>query len=172
MFTDLKLISMLLQELLTNDWDKQAIIFLKDVPFVQLKALVSYMYKGEVSISEDQLDGLLSTAESLKIKGLTDRDCRMNSTEQRNSDELAESLRLNQIGPGMGMAETSCEPTSPDPCEVTATLVSQAAVPGLQNTGLSMPLFTTTPQAPMNQTLHQPLFANPMTTQVNLVVKS
>lgn len=150
-----QLLFALLQELLTNDWDKQAIIFLKDVPFTQLKALVNYMYKGEVSIAEDQLDGLLSTAESLKIKGLTDSDRRMNSTEQRTNDELAESLRLNQIGPGL--TETSCEP--PDACDVT--LVGQNTV--MQNS-ISMPLFTTTP-AQLNQ-LHQPLFANQITTQV------
>jgi len=49
--------------------DKQAIIFLKDVKFLDLKALVEYMYRGEVNVAQDQLSTFLSTAEALKIKG-------------------------------------------------------------------------------------------------------
>ena len=44
-------------------------VFLKDVQFVDLKALVDYMYKGEVNVTQDQLAAFLSTAEALQIKG-------------------------------------------------------------------------------------------------------
>ncbi|XP_073976672.1 uncharacterized protein isoform X2 [Rhodnius prolixus] len=53
--------------------DKSPIIFLKDVKFLELKAMLDYMYKGEVNISQDQLDSFLKTAEALQIKGLTDQ---------------------------------------------------------------------------------------------------
>lgn len=54
--------------------DKHAIVFLKDVFFHDLKALVHYMYKGEVQINEDQLNSFLHTAKSLGIRGLMGND--------------------------------------------------------------------------------------------------
>ncbi|XP_057378412.1 protein tramtrack, alpha isoform-like isoform X1 [Daphnia carinata] len=61
------------EELLSQLPDKQAVIFLKDVEFADLKALVDYMYRGEVNVSQDRLEIFLQTADSLKIKGLVDQ---------------------------------------------------------------------------------------------------
>lgn len=61
------------EELLSQLPDKQAVIFLKDVKFADLKALVDYMYRGEVNVSQDRLEIFLQTADSLKIKGLVDQ---------------------------------------------------------------------------------------------------
>ena len=58
-----------LQDLLSQQTDKQSIIFLKDVTFVALRAIVDYMYRGEANISEDQLLSFLQTTEALKIRG-------------------------------------------------------------------------------------------------------
>ncbi len=55
--------------MLCTQIDKQAVIFLKDVRFADLKALVDYMYRGEVYVVQDQLSTFLATAEALKIKG-------------------------------------------------------------------------------------------------------
>ena len=49
-------------------------VFLKDVKFDHLQALVDYMYRGEVNVSQDQLAAFLNTAEALMIKGLADGD--------------------------------------------------------------------------------------------------
>lgn len=40
--------------------------------FQELRAMMDYMYRGEVNISQDQLAALLKAAESLQIKGLSD----------------------------------------------------------------------------------------------------
>lgn len=45
---------------------------MKDVKFQELRAMMDYMYRGEVNISQDQLAALLKAAESLQIKGLSD----------------------------------------------------------------------------------------------------
>ena len=38
--------------------------------YTDLKALVDYMYKGEVNVAQDQLPRFLAAAEILKIKGI------------------------------------------------------------------------------------------------------
>ncbi|XP_046638170.1 protein tramtrack, beta isoform-like isoform X2 [Daphnia pulicaria] len=58
------------EEMLSKQVDKQAFIFLKDVSFQDLRALVDYMYKGEVNVAQEQLASFLQTAEALDIKGL------------------------------------------------------------------------------------------------------
>lgn len=61
-----------LQTLLSQQYDKHPIFILKDVKFQELRAMMDYMYRGEVNISQDQLAALLKAAESLQIKGLSD----------------------------------------------------------------------------------------------------
>ena len=59
-----------LQEALSNHVNKHAFIFLNNVAFEDLRALVDYMYKGEVNVSQEQLPRFLATAEALRIKGI------------------------------------------------------------------------------------------------------
>lgn len=51
---------------------KHPVVILKDIRYVDLKALVEFMYKGEVNVVQEQLPSLLKTAEALKIKGLAE----------------------------------------------------------------------------------------------------
>lgn len=48
------------------------IVVLKDVKFSEIKALLEYMYRGEVNVAQDQLAGLLKVAQVLKVKGLAE----------------------------------------------------------------------------------------------------
>lgn len=58
------------QDLLSQQSDKQAVVFLKDVKFSDLKGIVDFMYKGQVNVSQLQLESFLQTAEALQIKGI------------------------------------------------------------------------------------------------------
>lgn len=64
--------NILFQSVLSQQYDKHPIIILKDVKYAELRAMMDYMYRGEVNISQDQLAALLKAAESLQIKGLSD----------------------------------------------------------------------------------------------------
>ncbi len=55
---------------MSQQLDKHAVVFMKDVRYTDLKALVDFMYKGEVNISQYQLESFLQTAEALQIKGI------------------------------------------------------------------------------------------------------
>nr|CAD7260649.1 unnamed protein product [Timema shepardi] len=47
------------------------IIFMRDVKLVEMKALLSFMYRGEACVSQEEVEGVLRTADALGISGLT-----------------------------------------------------------------------------------------------------
>ena len=51
---------------------KHPIIVLKDVPFKYMKLLLIFMYRGEVAVPQEDLSGLLKTARSLQVRGLSE----------------------------------------------------------------------------------------------------
>eukprot|EP00090_Calanus_glacialis_P014224 TRINITY_DN2295_c0_g1_i1.p1 TRINITY_DN2295_c0_g1~~TRINITY_DN2295_c0_g1_i1.p1 ORF type:complete len:517 (+),score=122.96 TRINITY_DN2295_c0_g1_i1:220-1770(+) len=62
------------QNLFMENTCKHPIVFLKDITFNQIRALLDYMYHGEVSVQEEELPALLKIAEALKVKGLVEAD--------------------------------------------------------------------------------------------------
>ncbi|XP_063605870.1 protein bric-a-brac 1-like isoform X1 [Penaeus indicus] len=62
---------------------KHPIVFLKDVKGQELEALIEFIYKGEVSVSQSELASLISTAENLKIKGLAEPERPTEKTVKR-----------------------------------------------------------------------------------------
>ncbi|XP_063696278.1 protein tramtrack, alpha isoform-like isoform X2 [Culicoides brevitarsis] len=60
------------QQIFTNHPEKHPIVILKDVPFADMKCLLDFMYRGEVSVDQERLTAFLRVAESLRIKGLTE----------------------------------------------------------------------------------------------------
>ncbi|XP_076300331.1 uncharacterized protein LOC143218774 [Lasioglossum baleicum] len=83
---------------------KHPIVVLKDVKYSEIKAILEYMYRGEVNVAQEQLAGLLKVAEVLKVKGLVEEN---GSSSQGRREEV----------------ETS---TSPPPAISTSTTSSAA----------------------------------------------
>merc|ERR1712038_54562 len=58
--------------LLNSRPDKHPIVYFKDVNPKHLEQLLSYMYRGEINVLQDDLGPLIETARGLQIKGLAD----------------------------------------------------------------------------------------------------
>lgn len=51
---------------------KHPVVIIKDVKWDELKALVEFMYRGEINVAQEQLRPLLNLAQMFQIRGLTD----------------------------------------------------------------------------------------------------
>ncbi|XP_012228690.1 protein tramtrack, beta isoform isoform X5 [Linepithema humile] len=98
------------QALFVGHPDKHPIVILKDVPYVDMRSLLDFMYRGEVSVDQDRLTAFLRVAESLRIKGLTEVNEDKCDLPSITSSLLGGSQnavappppslhRINQIGP-------------------------------------------------------------------------
>ncbi|RXG68534.1 Longitudinals lacking protein-like [Armadillidium vulgare] len=69
---------------------KHPIIVLKDISSKDIELLLSYMYGGEVRVSQIDLPSLIKAAEALKVKGLAVPDdlpaSKDSSSKKRSSD--------------------------------------------------------------------------------------
>ncbi|XP_042243514.1 protein abrupt-like isoform X3 [Homarus americanus] len=79
------------RNLLKQNPCQHPIIILRDVAYVDMSALLSFVYQGEVYVSQDRLTTFLRTAEMLHIKGLTEQN-------QQQSHIAAHQLQRDQGG--------------------------------------------------------------------------
>ena len=107
------------QSMLYGTPDRHPIVFLRDVRYHEMKALLEFMYRGEVSVDQDNLTSLLKVAEGLKIKGLA--DVNEQKQQQQAQAAMAGLLTLQQspahpLFPGMmSPSNNSKRPASPNP---------------------------------------------------------
>lgn len=73
--------------LLENPCKHPTIIMPQDVCFSDLKFIIEFVYKGEIDVSQAELQSLLKTADQLKIKGL----CEVSDDKENNSAKGRES---------------------------------------------------------------------------------
>lgn len=82
--------------------NKHPIVFLKDVSPNEVKALLDFMYKGEVNVSQNLLPAFLKTAESLQIRGLSDSNNSLNSQNEEREMENRPPTRRERDVPRQG----------------------------------------------------------------------
>jgi len=65
------------------------VIYLKDVDSTHLQLLLSYMYRGEVDVADNQLAEFLKTASGLQIKGLSESEGQEGQPKSRAPDRVS-----------------------------------------------------------------------------------
>ena len=92
-------------------------IVLKDVRFIELKALLNYMYRGEVNISQDYLSQLIKTAENLQIRGLADSGTIRKKSPNKDEEEspVHKKPKKNRRQSGQSGSSASVVSVEPEP---------------------------------------------------------
>ncbi|KAH8356045.1 hypothetical protein KR200_008648 [Drosophila serrata] len=102
--------------LFINHPEKHPIVILKDVPYSDMKSLLDFMYRGEVSVDQERLTAFLRVAESLRIKGLT----------EVNDDKPSPATGAGAgAAAGTGAAGSESTPTPPQLQRIQPYLVPQ-----------------------------------------------
>ena len=63
--------SLFFRNILRRNPHQHPLLYLKGVKCVDLESILNFMYHGEVSIAQEQLNSFLAVAEDLQVKGLT-----------------------------------------------------------------------------------------------------
>ncbi|KAI5720970.1 hypothetical protein M8J77_014079 [Diaphorina citri] len=71
--------------LIENPCKHPTIIMPQDVCFTDLKFIIEFVYRGEIDVSQSELQSLLKTADQLKIKGL----CEVPEESRNSGDPMA-----------------------------------------------------------------------------------
>jgi len=58
------------------------LLYVKGVKLTDLESVLNFMYHGEVSIAQEELNSFLEVAEDLKVKGLTQTQSSVNQTQR------------------------------------------------------------------------------------------
>jgi len=73
-----------------NSTQTNPIVYLRGISFHNLEATINFMYKGEVCVSQEKLSDFLSTAEDLKVKGLSQAN-KQDSLDKRDNSLYSEN---------------------------------------------------------------------------------
>ena len=136
------------QELFLENSSKRPVIVLSGVRVADLKAIMQFIYTGEVNVTEVDLPDLLEVAEMLGVRGLKsgadkeneeevaepDRTEPQEETPVKDSDnsreEISPSISITKVTPSK--SETKSSPVSPDSFQIsvkkdlTASLVASS----------------------------------------------
>ena len=87
--------SPVLQNILKKNQHNHPLIYMRGLKAKHLFAIVDFMYQGEANIYQEDLDGFLSLAEELQLKGLSGGNDDNESTQNSSSANELESTKLD-----------------------------------------------------------------------------
>lgn len=82
------------EQVLEENPHPHPIIILRDVKEGEMSALLQYMYRGEVSVRDDELSAFLHTARALKVRGLSENKRELLAPQSR--EELSQNSPIAQ----------------------------------------------------------------------------
>ncbi|XP_015794579.1 longitudinals lacking protein-like [Tetranychus urticae] len=74
------------------------VVIMKDMPFADLRAIVEFIYRGEVFVPQEQLASVLKSAESLKVKGLSEVNATKSLVPHEGGETAAQTSRGGRKG--------------------------------------------------------------------------
>ncbi|CAG9832972.1 unnamed protein product [Diabrotica balteata] len=111
------------QRIFSENPCKHPVIVLKDFNGWEVQAIVDFMYKGEISVIQEQLQSLIKAAESLQVRGLATQDpfdkestsiINQTPTPSASPNDFDRNYYSNTRFPNTGVApKTPSEQTSP-----------------------------------------------------------
>ena len=143
------------QKLFIDNNSEHPIVFLKDVLVSQVKAILDYMYRGEVSVAQQELPALLRVAELLRVKGMIEeskeakleKEGERKETRQGSTDSAPPN---SVVPPTSSNGHSTSGPLSPHPPTSNRPLVPPpGAIPPNFRPFLTPPGSTSTPPFPM-----------------------
>jgi len=78
--------------ILKRNHHERPLLYLRGVKYMDLMAVLNFMYHGEVNVAQDDLNSFLSIAEDLKVKGLTQSKGDGVSKERHNVNNAKQDL--------------------------------------------------------------------------------
>merc|ERR1711976_322538 len=100
---------------------------LKDVDSKHMELLLNYMYRGEINVEESELMGLLATAKSLQIKGLTEADDDDTKGNYHSDSHAVACLARGSSSSSMAKKRPAPRPTNSSNAPSTSSSSSSAA---------------------------------------------
>jgi hypothetical protein len=79
------------RNVLRRNSHQHPLLYLKDVKFTDLQAVLNFMYHGEVNVAQEDLNSFLAVAEDLKVKGLTQTNSNRGKTRSAKNNSLPSS---------------------------------------------------------------------------------
>ncbi|KAF6216786.1 hypothetical protein GE061_001136 [Apolygus lucorum] len=92
---------------------RHPVVVLKDVRYDEMKAILEYMYRGEVNVAQNQLAALLKVAEALKVKGLVEENG--SASRPKRTEEEGNAITTStpaQAPPSSSVSSEECPPHS------------------------------------------------------------
>jgi len=114
------------QKLFIDNNSEHPIVFLKDVKASQVKAILDYMYKGEVSVAQQELPSLLRVAELLRVKGMIEE--KRDKVDMDNKEVRLQRPDSSDPAPPNSIAPSTSSNGHSSPHNPTTT-VSSSLVP-------------------------------------------
>jgi len=119
------------RDLLKGNPCQHPIIILRDIKYDDLFALLQFMYNGEVNVAQEQLNSFLKSAESLKIRGLTDNETDRGGGGGGVVEEPPTSRDLGPPPPKRKRPYSETLSPSPAPSQPKRPTAPPAAVPAV-----------------------------------------
>ena len=111
------------------------LLYLKGIKHSEMMAVINFMYCGEVSVAQEDLNNFLSVAEELKIKGLTQGQQKTNDIENQQQQHplKKESKPRKSFNPPNQSQFQQSRPSNQLQHQVAKKYQSSVATPMTQN---------------------------------------